>query len=80
MTSNDTKTTAQEKLDRILAGLSQGCVLYVTTYTKCIRITQRHVDKWAAAGRPLLKVTGNSLYMAVGKGYDCIDFCSIRIV
>lgn len=63
----------------ILAHLAAGGSLTIATYTRATRILQKHVDTWAKAGRPLLKVGPDGhLYMASGKRY--VDCCGARLV
>lgn len=71
--------TAQEKLAMIQQGLTWGATVYVTTYTRAIRITPKTARKWEAARLPLFKVQGDSLYLARGKHFDCIDYAGITI-
>lgn len=72
--------TATEKLAKILEVLKAGKTIYVQTTYRAWKITAKDVATFEAANRPLLKVNGNSLYMAVGKRYDCIDYCAFKVV
>lgn len=74
----DTDNAAQAKMDWITQSLNGGKTVYVCTYTRATKITKKTVDAWNNAGRPLFRVSGNSLYMGAGKRYDCIDFCALR--
>lgn len=69
---------AQKRYDAIMQALKDGCTIVIATYLKGFSVTQKTVNKFDAAGIPLFKVNGNSLYMARGKHYDCIDYCSIK--
>jgi D-lyxose ketol-isomerase len=64
----------------ILAGLNAGKTVYVATYLRCWKITAKTLAKWAAVGRELFAVKNDSLYMASGRGYDCIDYCAIKVI
>jgi len=72
--------SAEEKLKMILSGLQAGKTVYVATYLRCWKITGKTLAKWAQVDRHLFTINGNSLYMAAGKRYDCIDYCAIRVV
>lgn len=72
--------TAPERLQSWLDAIANGSTLYVATYTKCWKIDSKVVAKFAKAGSPILKAKGDSLYMASGKSYVCIDYCGVRIV
>jgi hypothetical protein len=72
--------TAAERIQSLFDALSAGKTVYICTCTRATKITQKNVKAWEAYGRPILKAAGNSMYMAVGKRYDCIDYCSIRVV
>lgn len=67
--------TPAEKVERLFTLLKEGKTLYISTTLRATRVTQKHVDKWEAAGRPLFKADGKSMYMASGKKYVCIDYC-----
>lgn len=70
---------AQEKLSKLLSVLSSGKTVYISTYLRCTKITAKHIAKFEEIGRPLFKVSGNSLFMSVGKRYDCIDYCKVTM-
>lgn len=70
---------ASEKLEAIERALDSGRTIYVSTYTNHTKITPKSAAKWADAGMDLFKVSGNSLYMAAGKRFDCIDYCKISV-
>ena len=72
--------TAAERLQSWIDAISSGKTLYVATYAKCWKIDSKTVAKFSKAGMPVLKAKGESLYMASGKSYVCIDYCGIRIV
>jgi hypothetical protein len=67
--------TAQEKVDRILAELKAGKTITAATHLKAIRFTQKHVDRFQAAGMPLLKASNDHIYIASGKKYVCATYC-----
>lgn len=71
--------TAQEKLDAILDSLKSGKTVFICTHLRTTKVVQRNVDAFNKIERPLFKVSGKSLYMSVGKRYDCIDYVTIRI-
>ena len=70
--------TAQAKLDWIHARLAEGRTVYVSTAYVRRRVSRQTLDKWSKSGRPLFKLAGNSLYMARGLAYDCIDYCKLE--
>jgi len=72
--------TAIDKLTIIMDAINAGKTVYIGTYLHCWKVTAKTLDRWTKAGIELFKVKGNSLYMAFGKRYDCIDFCAIKIV
>ena len=69
--------TAQEKIDQLYAAMRAGKKLYFSTAMRTIVITQATVDKFVKANRPVLTARGNSMYLAAGQRYDCIDYCRI---
>lgn len=71
--------TAQEKLDKIMQAIQAGRTLYIGTYTRCTKIDAACVKRFEKVGASVLKASGNSLYVARGRNWDCIDGCAIRI-
>lgn len=71
--------TATEKLENIVLALESGKTVYVCTCTKQTKVTPKIFASWVKDGLKLFKVSGNSLYMARGRSFDCIDFCTIVI-
>lgn len=71
--------TATEKLARIEAALAAGSTVYVSTMTRATKITPKNAAKFVAAGMPILKVVGASLYMVEGRRYVCADYAAITI-
>lgn len=53
-------------LDAALRYVRGGATLYVRTATRNVRIRQRDLDKWTAAGLPLLREDGNGYRMQTG--------------
>lgn len=72
-------TNATERLAKILEVLAAGRTVYIRTALKAIKVTGKNVKQFDAAGRPLFKTDGKSLYISAGKRYDCIDYCQITV-
>lgn len=64
--------SAQKKLEVIEETLQEGKTVYISTHYKSIEVTPKTFKRW---GNTLFKVSGNSLYIARGKNFDCIDYC-----
>lgn len=71
--------TATEKLAMIETGLATGKTVDLITATRIVRITPKLAKSWEAAGLPVVKVQGESLYVARGRSYECADYCAIRV-
>lgn len=71
------KNPAAETLARITDALASGKTIYVSTALRHIKVTPKTAAQFAAANHPLFKASNKSLYMAVGRRYDCIDYCQI---
>jgi len=69
--------TAQKKLNWIDDMIADGRTVYVSTQTRTTKITPKTAKRWADNGNVLFKVSGESLYMAVGKRFDCADYCKL---
>ena len=70
---------ATTKLAEIVKTIESGKTVTISTAWKAWEITPRTWAKWVASGHSLLKVKGESLYMARGKAYDCIDLCKFTV-
>jgi hypothetical protein len=66
---------AQEKIEKLIAVVKSGKVLHVCTPLRVTLISQSSMDRFDKAGMPLLKAIGDSMYMANGSKYVCIDYC-----
>ena len=71
-------TDAQKKLDWITEQVNAGRTVVIGTHYKAWEINKRTFDRFDKAGSQLFKTDTKSLYMARGKNWDCIDYCSIR--
>jgi len=70
---------ATEKMNKIVETIKSGKTLVFSTYLKHIAVSPKSLAKWEASGHQLFKVSGNSVMMASGKKYNCIDGCKITI-
>lgn len=71
--------TSTAKLEKIMEALNGKRTVYVQTCTRATKITLKNVLAFEKAGRPLFRDANGSLYMSVGKNYDCIDYCHITV-
>lgn len=70
---------AQEKIEKLISYIKEGRTVRVSTPLRVTDIEAKHLAQWEKAGRPLLRAGKNSMYMASGKKYVCIDFCRIEV-
>lgn len=74
-----TKQTPIETLAWITDALSSGKTIYVSTATRITKVTPKIAQQFNAAGRPVFRASDKSLYMSVGRRYNCIDYCRITV-
>ena len=75
------KMTAQTKLDWIIARITEGRTVYVTTALRSTAISPKTFNNWASKGTDIVKVgKDGSLLMAEGRKYVNIDYCKISAV
>ena len=74
------KNTPAETLTWMLDALATGKTVRVVTAWRVTDITPKIAKKFADAGRPVFRASDKSLYMSVGRRYDCIDFCKIDVI
>ena len=72
-----TQQTPAEILAWITDALASNKTIYVSTATRTTKITPKVAQQFDAAGRPVFRASDKSLYMSVGRRYDCIDYCRI---
>jgi hypothetical protein len=72
-----TQQTPVETLAWITDALASNKTIYVATATRITKITPKVAQQFDAAGRPVFRASDKSLYMSVGRRYDCIDYCNI---
>lgn len=70
---------AAAKLEMIENAWKAGKTVYVCTALRITKLTARNAAKFEAAGRPVVRVRGNSLQMVEGRRYVCADYCAIKI-
>lgn len=68
---------AQAKLDAINGALAEGRTVYVRSALKAWKVTPKTAERWKKAGNQMFKVSGESLYMASGSKWVCIDYCQL---
>jgi hypothetical protein len=71
--------SATDKMTKIIETIKSGRTLVFSTHLKHVQVSPKTLAKWEASGHNLFKVSGNSVFMARGKNYDCIDGCKITI-
>lgn len=64
-------------MDRIKAAIEAGKTIYVSNYMHTWKVSPKTWAKFEAIGKPVFKVVDDSLYMASGKGYVCVNGCRI---
>lgn len=72
-----TQQTPAEILAWITNSLESGKTIYVSTATRITKVTPKIAQQFNAAGRPVFRASDKSLYMSVGRRYNCIDYCRI---
>jgi hypothetical protein len=71
--------TPDKKVEKLIEVLNAGKTVYIQSCTRITKIALKDLRKFDAIGRPLFKTDGKSLFMSVGKRYDCIDYCKITM-
>lgn len=66
---------AENKLMAIGGTLLSGRTVIVSTHTHATQITPATAKRWADNGHALFRIRGESLYMASGKRWVCVDWC-----
>ena len=72
-----TQQTPAEILAWITDALASNKTIYVSTATRVTKVTPKIAQQFDAVGRPIFRASDKSLYMSVGRRYDCIDYCRI---
>lgn len=68
-----------EKLAWIEERLATGATIIIGSYTKPIQITPANYKRWKSKGQTMFRVgQDNSLYIARGKNWDCIDYSPLK--
>lgn len=75
-----TQKTPAELLAWITDALASGKTIHVATALRHTKITPKTAKQFASAGRPIFRASEKSLYMSVGRRYDCIDYCQITAI
>lgn len=62
---------ARQRINYIKDQLRAGKTVYLCTTLTMIKCTAKHLD--------MLKATKTGAYVQMGKRWDCIDYCAIRV-
>lgn len=71
--------TNEARLNAIIEAFQQNRILYVQTAYRTWKITAKTFAAFERTQTPLFKLSGASLYMRLGKRYDCIDYCRLTV-
>jgi hypothetical protein len=62
---------ARKRIAYIKQELSTGRTVYLCTSLSAIKCTAKHIN--------MLKATKHGAFVQMGKRWDCIDYCAIRV-
>lgn len=68
----------QAKLDAIKKAIADGSTIYIYTYGRCVEVSPRTFARFGGENGPFKVDAKDSLYIARGKAWDCIDYTSIK--
>lgn len=74
------RKTPAELLSWITESLDSGKTVYISTALRTTKVTPKTAQQFMKVGRPIFRASDKSLYMAVGRRYDCIDYCQITTI
>lgn len=75
-----TMKTPADTLAWIQDALAAGKTVRVATAMRVTNVTPKTAQQFEKSGRPIFRASDKSLYMSVGRRYDCIDYCSITAI
>lgn len=70
---------AADKLTKILEAIANGKTVTFSTSMRIVPVNAKAVAKFKKVGHDLFKVKGDSLFIARGKHYDCVDGCKVTV-
>lgn len=70
---------ASQKIEKILETIRSGKTVYVRTTMHNIRLDRRALNRFEKGGHTLLKAIDDSMYMASGSKFVCIDYCQFTV-
>ena len=68
---------ANTKMEKIMDIIRQGGAITISTHLKHIEVNSKTVAKFAKINAQIFKTVNDSLYIARGKNWDCIDYAKI---
>jgi len=73
--------TITERYEMVTAALAAGRTVYFCQYAGMVIVTPKNAAKFAAIGRPIVKVSksGTELLVARGTGYERVTHSAIRV-
>lgn len=77
---DNTMKNPAETLAWITDALAAGKTVRIATAMRVTNVTPKTAQQFEKAGRPIFRASKKSLYMSVGRRYDCIDYCQITTI
>jgi len=71
--------SATEKVKKLMDFIRSGKTVYIQTATRCTKIDKKCLTKFEKGGHTLLKAVKDSVYMASGSKFVCINYCKITV-
>ncbi len=71
--------TGKEKAATIIEKIEAGFTVTISNHLRAWHLDLKILNRFRSAGHELIKGKGNSLYLARGRHFDCIDYCKITL-
>lgn len=70
---------AEQRIQKLLDLINSGKTVLIGTALRVTKINKKTLTKWEKSGHTLLKSEKDSMFMAQGNKFVCIDYCSFQI-
>ncbi len=69
--------TGAEKITKIMEIINSGKTVQFRSGLSCINVDSKTVARFQKAGADLFRADGNSLYIASGRRWNCLDLHAV---
>tara|TARA_Y100000815_G_scaffold232876_2_gene223915 strand:+ start:134719 stop:134970 length:252 start_codon:yes stop_codon:yes gene_type:complete len=76
----ETTMTGAEKIKKIMEIINSGKTVQFRSGLSCINVDAKAVSRFEKAGAEMFKASGNSIYIASGRNWKCLNLHAVYTI